>query len=177
MTERVDLLSELFDDKTVKVLKKLLLKKDTFYLRDISRETGVSLATTFRIVQRLMGMGLVKKQQQGKFTIYSLNRDAPIFLDVYKLIIGEALDAVGLVKKALKGSYDISRTNLFVLKDNKNKIFIISDDVEPAFVSGLATTIKEELGTKVDLMAISHSQFRQMREMKLISAGKHAEIN
>ena len=50
---RIDLMSKIFDIKTVKVIEILLKKRGRFYLRDLSRESGVSLATTYRIVQKL----------------------------------------------------------------------------------------------------------------------------
>ena len=44
------LLGTVFDAKTVAVIYALLGKKGRFYLRDLSRESGVSLATAHRII-------------------------------------------------------------------------------------------------------------------------------
>ena len=62
MVERLNLLESVFDKKTVKILEELLNIKNIFYLRDLSKKTGVSLATTYRIIQKLVKLGIVEKE-------------------------------------------------------------------------------------------------------------------
>ena len=38
--DKLKLLSDIFDDKTVNVIIKILAKEDIFYLRDVSRDSG-----------------------------------------------------------------------------------------------------------------------------------------
>src|SRR3989344_4764345 len=98
MENRTQLLANLFDKKTIEVLKKLLLKDGTFYLRDISRATNVSLSTTFRIVQKLMGMGLVEKDQIEKFTIYKTNdKEGKIFVVSNHVVQADVDEILGTI--------------------------------------------------------------------------------
>ncbi len=70
--DQQQLLATIFDKKTVAILQNLLKKKDEFYLRDLSRESKVSLATTYRIVSKLAELGLVHKNKKEKTTEYKI---------------------------------------------------------------------------------------------------------
>ena len=172
MVERSELLSTLFDEKTVKVLKRLLLKKDIFYLRDISREAGVSLATTFRIVQKLKDLGLVERQKRDKFTFYSLIKETPVYNDVYALVLGSELDPVDLLKKGLQEQYGPGTFEMFMIKGKGKKLFIVSQRADNAIVKKVADQIKEKTGIKLDFLVTNKVQFEQMQQMGLISKEK-----
>jgi len=122
-------LANLFDKKTIEVLKKLLLKDGTFYLRDISRDTSVSLSTTFRIVQKLMGLGLVEKDQVEKFTIYKVKRDSAVFQDVYGLVFGKIDDPASQIRKAVSEMYPAAAYKIYKTDDKEGKIFVVFQDV------------------------------------------------
>ena len=173
--ERVQVLSNLFDQKTVKILEKLLVKKDVFYLRELSKDSGVSLATTYRIVQKLLSMGLAEKTLQGKFTIYKLNKDSPIFLEIHTLIIGKKDDHIDLLKNNLREQFPSQPLLIYILKGNK-KIFVIGN-VEPDYIRNLTKLIKDKTGNKLDLLSISSDQFSKMQDMGLIGPGKAESIN
>ncbi len=172
MDEKSSLLANLFDKKTVEVLKKLLLKKDIFYLRDISRETGVPLATTFRIVQKLVGMGLVGREQQDKFSWYKLNRDTPVFKEVYELVLGAKQDPLDLFRELLRGRFD-GLFSAYVTKDKDRKIFIVSETVKGNEVEEVSQKIAESAGgQKPNYMVVTPAFFEQMQAMGLIMKDK-----
>lgn len=174
--ERAEVLSGLFDQKTIKILEKLLLKKDIFYLRELSKESGVSLATTYRIVQKkLISIGLAEKTKQGKFTIYKLRKSSPIFSEIYNIIIGQKADPIDLLKKALKESFPNQPLLIYILKEG-NKVFIIGD-VSPKYTENLTKTIQNKTDIKLELVAFSSDQFSKMQDMGLIGQGKAISIN
>src|SRR3990170_250012 len=123
-TEKTQLLSSLFDRKTVEVLRKLLLKSGNFYIRDLSKETGVPLATTFRIIQKLVPLGLVQKNEVDKFVFYSVKRNSNVYNDIHALVFGTSNDPIELFKTTLKERY---AGGYSAYQDKDNKIFIISD--------------------------------------------------
>ena len=168
---RSKLLANLFDKKTIEVLKKLLLKKDVFYIRDLSRETLVSLATTFRIVQKLVGLGLVTKDVQDKFTWYKLQRDSDIYKEIYALVMGATPDPIDMLKQQLKEKF-AAAFNAFMTKDKDKKIFIVSDIVKQADVDEIANKIHEVAGSKPNYMVITPQFFDQMQTIGLISKEK-----
>jgi len=170
MHNKSALLATLFDAKTVEVLKKLLVKKDIFYLRDLSRETNVSLATTYRIVQKLTKLGLVSKEQKDKFTFYTLVKDSPVYKELYTLIIGTAPDPIATLRSELekKGK----EFSLYLLKGREKKIFIVSAKLDDATVKPIIDKIAGKTGQKLNYLVLKPAQFNQMQEMGLIDKNK-----
>ncbi|MBI2040631.1 MAG: helix-turn-helix domain-containing protein [DPANN group archaeon] len=166
--ERSVLLANLFDAKTVEVLKRLLHKKDVFYLRDVARESSVSLATTFRIVQKLITLGLVKKVQQDKFVFYHIVRDTPIFNEIHALIVGSAPDPIKLFKDKLLERFN----NFTIYKDKDKKLFVVGDEIKNGELDELAKSIQDQTGTKINFMILQSQMFDSMNNMGLISKDK-----
>ena len=71
--ENLDILEQLFDKKILTVLR-IFYENDSkeFYLREISKLTKVSLATTFRIVRKFVDLKLVTEIKIAKFKVYKL---------------------------------------------------------------------------------------------------------
>jgi len=177
MDEKSSLLANLFDKKTVEVLKKLLAKKDIFYLRDLSRETGVPLATTFRIAQKLVGLGLVGREPQGKFTWYKLNRDATIFKDVSDLVFGSTPDPMAQFKSVLQEKFG-AFFHAYVTKDKDRKVFIVTDVLKPADVDEVAGKLSESAGgaARPNYMVVTQQFFEQMQAMGLVNKEKLSSL-
>lgn len=157
-----NVLEALFDEKTIAVLKQLLSKKDIFYLRDLSRESNVSLATTYRIVQKLKDLGLVQKKQQDKYSIYELNRSSPLFEQIYTLILGIRPDPIELLKRKIA---ELS-LELHITKDKK--VFIIGDTSKSEAVNSITAEIEAETGIRIKYLLMSAEQFKQMQDMNLV---------
>ena len=171
MQNKSALLASLFDAKTVDVLKKLLIKKDVFYLRDLSRETGVSLATTYRIIQKLAKLGLVSKEQRDKFTFYSLAKDSPAYRELYSLIIGTAPDPISALRTHLTDKYG-SNFSLYLLKGKEKKVFVVSDIAENKDVRAIIDKVADKIGQKLNHLVVKPTQFEQMQEIGLINKAK-----
>jgi len=171
MHNKSALLASLFDAKTVEVLKKLLVKKDIFYLRDLSREAGVSLATTYRIIQRLLKLGLVSKEHKDKFTFYTLVKDSPAYKELYTLIIGTAPDPISALREALSNKYG-SKFSLYLLKGKEKKIFIVTEAADSSNIRALVNKVSEKIGQKINHIALTPAQFNQMQEIGLIDKSK-----
>jgi DNA-binding IclR family transcriptional regulator len=70
--EPTQLLEELFDKKLFAVLRFFISNPNQeFYLREISLKTKVPLATTFRIINQLVKLEIVKLNQVRKTKLYS----------------------------------------------------------------------------------------------------------
>ncbi|MEM2874000.1 MAG: winged helix-turn-helix domain-containing protein [Candidatus Nanoarchaeia archaeon] len=167
--EKAQLLANLFDRKTVEILKKLLLKTGNFYIRDLSKETGVPLATTFRIIQKLTTLNLVQKKEMDKFVFYSVNKEAPIYNEVQNLVFGTTNDPIELFKKALRERYGGSFT---AYQDKDKKIFVVSDILKEAEVSDIANFVQQKTEIKPNYILITRDFFQKMQEMGLIQRDK-----
>ncbi len=162
MGVKTKLLSTLFDDKTINVIQKLLNKKDIFYLRDLSRESKVSLATTYRIIQKCLEIGLVEKQIQGKFTFYKIKRDSDAFQSLYEMLVGKPEDLLSNLRKRL------SPARLFFSKKDKSKFFVVGKNINKGKVEFHIKSEAEKIGIEPKILFLSPEQFQEMRQMGML---------
>ena len=167
--DKSGLLSNLFDKKTVEVLKKLLLKQGNFYIRDLSKETGVPLATTYRIIQKLVGLGIVEKKDMDKFVFYSVKKDSPVYHDVHALVFGTSADPIELFKLTLRERHSGAFS---AYKDKDGKIFIVSDLIKEADVAEIAAYVFGKTQTKPNYIVTTRDFFQKMQDMGLVSKDK-----
>jgi len=59
---------------------------ESFYLRQLSRQTGISLGPVQREIRQLVDAGLVTKQALGTQTLYSANQASPVFQEMRSLV-------------------------------------------------------------------------------------------
>ena len=72
----IQILKELFDDKILKVLKLFIDNKSKkYYLREISRLTGISPATTYRILNKLVDKNFLKIEKIKKTKLYKFSNN------------------------------------------------------------------------------------------------------
>jgi uncharacterized protein len=60
---------------------------ESFYLRQLSRATGVSFGTVQREVRQLTDAGLLVKKNVGQQTFYSANENSPVFQEIKSLVV------------------------------------------------------------------------------------------
>ena len=147
MTNQAEVLSQVFDDKTVKILENILEKKDIIYIRELAKETGVSLATTFRIIQQFLKLGLVKKESQGKFNFYKVKIDAPLFIELSNIILGKKVNIIEIIKNIVPDK------KIFQNKKNSNEFFIVSN--EDIDLNKILSEVQKQTGIKTKINILS----------------------
>ena len=155
-----EILATLFDEKTVRVLDKLVDKKGIFYLRELAKEADVSLATTYRIAQRLMEVGIVEKQVRDKFIYYSLKTDTPLFDDIYGLLRGKKADPLEVFCEKIKG------VGVQVYSTKGHQLLVVGNVDNTKLNSAL-----DELnssGKRYKHMLLKEDQFKQMVDFGLV---------
>ena len=168
---RLDLMSKIFDIKTVKVIEVLLTKRGRFYLRDLSRESGVSLATTFRIVQKLKKVNIVYKDGKEKIEFYELDRNSKNF-SVLKDIFMESEKKPGeIIKQELHNIHGFE-PRIYYERSNKNKIIVISSLTEKREIE----KIKDKFGEELKIVLFSNSQFIEMKNAGFVKRKTLVEI-
>ncbi len=167
-----DLIKQLFDKKIIRVISVFVKnKKKQFYLREISRLSNVSPATTYRILKKLLNAKVIREIRIGKFKAYEiiddqrlkalegLIKEEPRPLDefIHNISLLDGIDSVILHGKATPKS-----ANLLVIgKDETN-----------AQVSEIASKIKKEHRFSIDFLILSDMQFSQMNRLGVYSGEK-----
>jgi len=128
----------------------------SYYLRQLSRLTDIALGPVQREIRQLVEAGLVSRKTVGSQTLYSANRESPVFREIK-----------GLVTKTV-GMHDVL---VGALEPLENKINL-------SFVYGSVARSREHERSDVDLMVVGDVDFDQVVE-KIRDAEKilNREIN
>jgi uncharacterized protein len=129
---------------------------ETFYLRQLARQTGISLGPVQRELRQLVDAGLVTRKTVGNQTFYGADQASPVFEEIRNLVA----KTVG-----------IHNILLAALRPLKKKIRV-------AFVYGSMARSRENIQSDVDLMIIGPVDFEDVVE-HLLDAQKilSREIN
>jgi len=80
-------LEGLVDKKIMRILKVFIKNKnELFHLQKVSELSNVSLATSFRLMRRLVSLGFVKVIRVGKFKVYKFaeNKKTGLLIKVWE---------------------------------------------------------------------------------------------
>jgi len=171
--ENTELLTKLFDKKKITILKKLLENpKRQFYLQELSKETGVSMATCSRILNKLTKLELVEIVQVSRFKLYQMAQNPRVHyistfvkedVQIMKIFIEKAKDIYGILSIVMHGEEKADKANLL----------LIGNDIEIGKVKELCVFIKEKYGFTVTTLTVTEEQYRAMSRMGLYSGVKH----
>lgn len=163
--ENLDILEQLFDKKTLDVLRLFYQNdKKEFYIRELSRLSKVSLATTFRTVQKLVKLNLVNRIQISKFKVYILadNEQSRFLGQVVKkqkqalqVFVTKIKSLPGLEKVLIQGKEEKDRAN----------IILIGQDMPTNDIKQICIAIKEQFSYIVSPLMVDYEQFEQMKQM------------
>jgi predicted nucleotidyltransferase len=103
-----------------------------FYVREIARQTGVSVGSVQRELETLSQVQLLNRELRGKQVFYQANRDHPVFADLSSLVAKTA------------GIFPLLRAALAPL----------AQKISAAFVYGSMARGDENAGSDVDLMIV-----------------------
>lgn len=170
--ENLNLLEELFDDKKLRVIKLFLQNKEKqFYLREISKQTKVPVASTFRIVKKLMELEIIKQIKVNKFKLYkTADNDNVAFLETFlregkrlvQLFVERAKELSGIKSIILHGEETEEKANLLLIGTN----------IDSNEVKRICAEIKEQYNFTISPLTLTQEQFTQMSNMGLYSGKK-----
>lgn len=108
------------------------------HLREIERESGLSIGAVRQELQRLSRLELVEARRSGNRLYYHANRDHPLYPEIHQLVLKTA------------GLADVLREGLAGLA------------IDVAFVFGSVARSEETAGSDVDLMVIGPVGLREL---------------
>jgi len=123
----------LFGQTRGRVLALLYGKPDqTFFVRQIARQTGSSAGTVQRELETLAQVGLIERSASGNQVYYQANREHPAFADLHSLL-AKTIGVFQLLRSALEP---------------------LKPQISVAFVYGSIARGDENSGSDVDLLLI-----------------------
>jgi DNA-binding PadR family transcriptional regulator len=166
------ILEGLFDKKIVSILRIFLKKKDQqFYLKEISKQAKVSLASTYRILNKLESNNIIEKTKIKHLKIYKLcENDKTRFLEGMfegkKTILDEFLELCAPIQ-GINSILSYGREE----KDKAN-LLIIGEGIDNMLVRDVVVKIKEKHGFTITHLVLTESQYQQMASMNLYPGKK-----
>ena len=167
--DNIKLLEELFDKKVLKILKLFLADKDNeFYLREAAKLSKVPVASTFRIINKLVSLNLITEKKIKKFKLYRISQNKNIeFLEsfikeekrIVEIFVESASKIHGVESLILHGEESKDRANILVIGEN----------IDSNIVKNICGEIKEKYNYIISPLTLARVQFKQMSNMGLYS--------
>lgn len=139
MRTEIDALGDLLFGQTRGGVLRLLFggPDQTFYVRQIARETGASVGAVQRELETLSEIGLIRRSTVGNLVFYQVNRGHPVFAELQSLI-AKTLGVFQLLRSALAP---------------------LASRIVLAFVYGSMARREEKAESDVDLMIVGDVTF------------------
>jgi len=111
------------------------------HLREIERQSGLTVGTVRQELQRLTKLGLIAARKDGNRLCYSANRDHPLYPDIRNLVL-KTTGMVEVLRHALRDK-----------------------GIVAAFVFGSIASQQDQPHSDVDLMVIGRIGLRKLGQM------------
>ncbi|MEM4638160.1 MAG: hypothetical protein QXK76_04020 [Candidatus Woesearchaeota archaeon] len=166
------LLESLFDKKILSILRLFVIKKEQkFTLKEISKYSRVSLASTFRIVSKLIMLEIVSVEKIKHLKLYTLSEnDKTKYLETiiteHKTIIDEFVNQISLIN-GIRQIIMHGKTE----KDKAN-ILIIGDNIDTSLIKKVVVDIIEKHSFTITYLVLDEDQYNQMSSMNLYPGKK-----
>ena len=165
----------LFGSKTrVRVITKLMMNpKQTYYIRELSRELGIPYGMVHREIGNLAGLGIIKLEKRGKITVIHVNEGLPYLGDLRNLV----LKTTGMAHVILENIPDIDDVRFMLVfgsmasgdyGERSDIDLLVVGSVEEEPLLEAAKRIEAETGREVNYLLWSEEEFQEK-----IKSGHH----
>ncbi|NQV91344.1 helix-turn-helix domain-containing protein [Candidatus Woesearchaeota archaeon] len=163
-------LKSLLDHKKASVLRVVLSTNEEMYLSEIAELSGVSTASTFRILRELVDLQILEKKEWKTSKIYSSLKNPKV--EFLKGLFADEYDGLQDFVKAMEDVKGISQIILHG-KQTKGKanVLLIGRHIEVGKVDVITKAIGKK-GFDISYLTLGTEQYTQMAKMGLYSEEK-----
>ena len=165
-----EVLGKLIDTKTAAILNVILNSQEELYLKEIALKSGVSITSTFRILQELQKLGILKRREWKTSKVYSCEKNEKV--DFLKELFQEELDGL---KEFLTATRELPGVQNIILHGAKRKgkanVLLIGENIEANKVEEVCSQLREK-GYELSYLTLTKNQYDQMSKMGLYSGEK-----
>ncbi|MFH0874302.1 MAG: hypothetical protein V1859_00030 [archaeon] len=165
--ESIEVLDELFDSKKIAVIK-LFIKDDTkeYYLREVAKLTKTSPATTYRILNKLLKLKILRLIEFKKTKLYILeqNKTTEFLKTVLKIDKRVIESFVDLVK------IDPNVTQIILVgkeEENRANLILIGEGINSNEIKRICADTKDKYNFTITTFMLTQEQYEQMIAMGL----------
>ncbi len=171
------ILEELFDRKTLSILRLLATNKERqFYLREISKLTRVPVATVYRIINKLVALEVIELIKIKKFKLYKYGecKEANFVENLIEI-------RKGAVEEFIENCKDIVEIQQVVLHGKRQKdkanLLIIGNNVPSGPLVEAGAKVKETYNFTITYLTLGPEQYSQMVQMGLYAGDRQVLLN
>ena len=168
----LEMLGGLFDNKILAVLAVLVNDMSGgLYLREIAKYAKVSDASTFRIINKLIPLGIVEQMKIKKLKLYKF-RNEPRTEFLYKMLKKD-IQVMQLFVDQIKVVPGVQAVLLHGKESNQRaNVLIIGLNVDSDKIKEICGSIKEKYNFIISPLVLAAEQFEQMSQMGLYSGNE-----
>jgi predicted nucleotidyltransferase len=144
ITAHDDSISQVLFGQTRRAVLGLLYGRpeESFYLRQIVRESGAGIGPVQRELEKLVKAGLVNRSPQGHQVYFRANKESPVY-DELQSLVSKTIGIIDVLRRALGK-------------------FVESHRLDLAIVYGSAATGKQNSTSDIDLLLVGSVSLKEM---------------
>lgn len=166
----MSILQEILSSRVRSKIFRLLfgVSDNQLHVREMERQTGLSIATVRQELQKLLRMQLVEARRSGNRLYYRANKEHPLYPDIRNLvlktsgmidILRDALDKEGVTIAFVFGSVALSQEGATSDVD-----IMVIGEVGLRTLSGWLSGVSEQIGREVNPHVINEHEFKKRRQ-------------
>ncbi|MFT4282814.1 MAG: hypothetical protein ACMXX6_00125 [Candidatus Woesearchaeota archaeon] len=161
----------LFDKKVIKILRLFINNPNNqYYLREISRISKVSPASTHRILSSMKDLNLIKERKEKHLKTYILFKEnASIFSE----LLEDRKSALQEFSSFIKGVSGVLKAIRHGEEQNdKASVLIVGRDIDQELIRQKVFDIKQKFNFNLIFLTLDPDQYIQMESMGLYPGKK-----
>lgn len=166
-----EVLEGLLEPSTFRILQLFVNNDDQrYYLREIAKLTKVPPASTYRVINHLVDIGILGVEHIKRFKLYYINIEQSQFLmDILQTRKSAVVEFINTVK-------EFDGVQLVVLhgKEDKKKanVLVIGNDMDIDSIKRNSAYISDKFKFNIILLTLTPDQYNQMSSMGLYPGKK-----
>ncbi len=161
----MEILKDLFDEKIIEIINIFLDNPEKQYsLTEISELSKVNVATTSRILNKLIKKKFIKSIVIGKIRVYQLEKNEKTFA-LEKLLKKENTPLEIFINEVSKHPR-VKRIILESKQPKEAKVIVVGDFLPTDKINKLCEKIKEEHNFKIFFVDISENQYESLKNFR-----------
>jgi DNA-binding transcriptional ArsR family regulator len=174
--DEINLLKGLFDKKILSILDILVNDKseEGLYLREISKKSKVSPASTYRILKKLMEMNIIKQTKIKQLKLYKADKTKQTEF-LYKLLKKD----IRIINLFVDMAKEIDNIQAIILhgqeQADRANVLLIGEGINSAKIKEICGSLQTKHRFTISPLVLAAEQYEQMIKMGLYS-GKEKVI-
>ena len=165
-----EVLANLIDSKKAAILRVMLNSNDELYLKEIAQKSDVPITSTFRILQELQELGVLKRREWKTSKVYCCEKNEKV--DFLKELFHEEFDGLSEFVSSVREFSGIQEILLQGAKrKGKANVLLIGENIDVSKIDPVVNSLKEK-GYELSYLTLTKTQYSQMSKMGLYSGEK-----